>query len=149
MTLDLPTLPPWWPVFTLINMISYVYGSKSKRQSIDANKETGSYSLSIALLTRHLRMITYIIIAYFAMRTCYPENGNIDKLNINPAYIIKVIIRDVCITIFFYGGWEFLLYSKHSIFREPLKSRKYNKEYPDAKQTQRDTFWSLISTIFF
>ena len=146
MKFDLPTLPPWWPVFTLINMISYVYGTDEKRKSVD-KKETGSYSLSIALLTRHLRMITYVVIAYFAMKTTYPDNGNIDKLNINLVWIFKVILRDLFITIFFYGGWEFILYSKYSIFRKKLASRKYNPEYPDKEQTYRDIKWSLLSTV--
>jgi Delta7-sterol 5-desaturase len=61
--------------------------------------------------------------------------------------MLPIVLRDLAITIFFAGFWDFMLYSNFSPLKERAYSLKFNPAYPKDKQFVHDIFWSIVSTL--
>ena len=140
----MPFLPQIWPVLNTINIILMEEGG-------NPNDKLQNYEWYHELFYRHLRLSTYIIVAYVAYIFTFPHS--IDSLTLTDLFtywVVLILIRDCIVTYLFYGYWHWLLYD--SSMAKKMRPKKFNPVYPDAAQWSHDRFWTFsgtfISTIF-
>eukprot|EP01084_Bolivina_argentea_P169356 293599_1 len=105
--------------------------------------ETYKYEWNIYfLLVYAFTNVTIYIVAYLTYTfASFHQNTDITIHD-----IIIIILRDLFITHFFYGLWNWILYGDHK-YRKKILVKKYNSKYPSQSEWKRDRFWTTISTL--
>eukprot|EP01116_Phalansterium_solitarium_P004595 TRINITY_DN15628_c0_g1_i1.p1 TRINITY_DN15628_c0_g1~~TRINITY_DN15628_c0_g1_i1.p1 ORF type:complete len:319 (-),score=81.01 TRINITY_DN15628_c0_g1_i1:455-1411(-) len=62
-------------------------------------------------------------------------------------WILQIIARDLFVTFFTAGLWDFLLYSSLSPVKERMAKYKFNPVYPSNKQLAHDISWATCATL--
>ena len=144
-------LPNIWPLFNLINIIKL--DSKNGKSVND----TDSYDWYYELIVRHLRLSTYLFVAYIAYIFTFPSYSELENYDNNTNKLqwwfkwgLIIFLRDEIFTFSFYGGWHYILFDSPLSLK--MKKLKFNPTYPDESQWRHDRFWTLngalISTFF-
>lgn len=103
--------------------------------------------LLVRIFGPQLGTLPKLVIAAFIWHYLQPiySTGSAAKLSLD--WALPIIMRDLLITFFVAGGWDFLLYSAYSPFYAKMHQFKLNPVYPKASQMRHDMFWSSCSTI--
>eukprot|EP01084_Bolivina_argentea_P168337 291957_1 len=137
------SLPNIWPIFNFINLVNLKESRSNIKNKQTEDTKTTWYS---ELIIRHLRLSTYLIVAYFAYTFTFPSYNQLTNITFPWKYWITIIIiRDQCIVLSFYSLWHYILYN--SKWSKKIKHLKYNKEYPPQSQWNRDIIWSIIAIL--
>ena len=141
-------LPDIWPLFNVINIINLRQVSNTKPASdSNDNKTEESQSWFAELTIRHLRLSTYLFVAYLTYNYTFPSFYDLTMDPVTIDYIrwlIIITMRDQFLLWTFCGLWHNLLYSNNS-YSSALTPFKYNKEFPSESQWNSDKFWSSIT----
>ena len=139
-------LPNVWPIFNLINIIKL---DEKKGKSVN---DTDSYDWYFELFVRHLRLSTYLFVAYVTYYFTFPSHSDLSNYDSNDQklfwwlkWAVIIILRDQIATNFFYGGWHYILFD--SSLSPKMKKLKFNPQYPKQSQWSHDRFWTLNGTV--
>ena len=142
-----------WPFNNLVKILSLddSCGAVAEKTNNNHNESIKNrYTWYHELLNRHLRLVTYLIVAYLSYTASTPprrERLSSSFLNELIMYWLPIImIRDILITVVFYGGWHCLLYESNLIVNK-MKHLKFNPKYPNLTQWKHDKFWTINGTI--
>lgn len=163
-------IPNIWPIISLIK-IAILSGNNEKHDSNPGDYTTqtktsmqftskGLQSTATELVSRHLRLSTYIALAIFAYHFLpYPDIMK-EAMEDTKTYCMVywapyIVLRNVLMVGSLYGGWHYFLYENKEM-RGKLRSRKFDERNLDKNgdliatkgyNWKECAFWTIVGII--